>query len=346
MGISNAVVNLFRKIKFLLLVAVCLILVSCASFYLRDRTHSSSEYESAADKFWGHKSLEKTEEKGKPTVVEVTTEMDLQMCPALSPYMKGVVPLTFPPSLSLQEVSKKNPMVENGNYRPENCKSQQKVAILIPHRNREKHLLYLLYHLHPFLQRQQLEYGIFVIHQAGDGKFNRAKLLNVGYLEMLKEKWDCFILHDVDLVPENDFNTYLCDSLPKHLAVSRNTTKYKLLYSGYFGGVTAMSRDQFARVNGFSNSYWGWGAEDDDLRLRVGFSKMALVRPSPEIARYSMIFHTRDTGNEVNGKRMQLLKKASKVWKTDGLNSCTYKLLSVQHEPLYTNITVDIGKPQ
>lgn len=64
--------------------------------------------------------------------------------------------------------------------------------------------------------------------QAGDGKFNRAKLLNVGYLEALKEeKWDCFILHDVDLVPENDFNTYLCDTVPKHLVVGRNVTGYK-----------------------------------------------------------------------------------------------------------------------
>lgn len=42
----------------------------------------------------------------------------------------------------------------------------------------------------------------------------------------------------------------------------------RLRYSGYFGGVTALSREQFFKVNGFSNNYWGWGGEDDDLRLR------------------------------------------------------------------------------
>lgn len=42
----------------------------------------------------------------------------------------------------------------------------------------------------------------------------------------------------------------------------------RLRYSGYFGGVTALSRQQFFKVNGFSNNYWGWGGEDDDLRLR------------------------------------------------------------------------------
>lgn len=54
-----------------------------------------------------------------------------------------------------------------GRYHPAECSALQRVAILIPHRNRERHLLYLLEHLHPFLQRQQLEYGIYVIHQVG-----------------------------------------------------------------------------------------------------------------------------------------------------------------------------------
>lgn len=64
--------------------------------------------------------------------------------------------------------------------------------------------------------------------QAGNTKFNRAKLLNVGYLEALKEaNWDCFIFHDVDLVPENDFNIYMCDTQPKHLVVGRNNTGYR-----------------------------------------------------------------------------------------------------------------------
>lgn len=42
--------------------------------------------------------------------------------------------------------------------------------------------------------------------------------------------------------------------------------------------------------------------------------------------------------------RMKLLRQVSKTWKTDGLNSCSYKLLSVEHNPLYVNITVDFSK--
>ena len=42
----------------------------------------------------------------------------------------------------------------------------------------------------------------------------------------------------------------------------------RLRYKGYFGGVTALTKEQFERVNGFPNNYWGWGGEDDDLRIR------------------------------------------------------------------------------
>lgn len=77
--------------------------------------------------------------------------------------------LVFKPDLTLEEVQAENPKVSRGRYRPEECKALQRVAVLIPHRNREKHLIYLLEHLHPFLQRQQLDYGIYVIHQVSVG---------------------------------------------------------------------------------------------------------------------------------------------------------------------------------
>lgn len=81
----------------------------------------------------------------------------------------GQSKLLFKPDLTLEEVQAENPKVSRGRYHPEECKALQRVAILIPHRNREKHLIYLLEHLHPFLQRQQLDYGIYIIHQVSVG---------------------------------------------------------------------------------------------------------------------------------------------------------------------------------
>lgn len=54
-----------------------------------------------------------------------------------------------------------------GQWRPKNCTSRDRVAIIIPYRNREYHLYIFLKNMHPMLQRQQIDYGIFVIEQAG-----------------------------------------------------------------------------------------------------------------------------------------------------------------------------------
>ena len=47
-------------------------------------------------------------------------------------------------------------------------------------------------------------------------------LFNVGYSEALMERdWDCFIFHDVDLLPENDNNIYKCSDNPKHMSTGK-----------------------------------------------------------------------------------------------------------------------------
>lgn len=58
-------------------------------------------------------------------------------------------------------------MMDGGQWRPRNCTARDRVAIVIPYRNREQHLYILLRNLHPMLHRQQIDYGIFVIEQAG-----------------------------------------------------------------------------------------------------------------------------------------------------------------------------------
>lgn len=64
----------------------------------------------------------------------------------------------------------------------------------------------------------------------GTGLFNRAMLMNVGYVEALKEReFDCFIFHDVDLLPEDDRNLYTCPEQPRHMSVAIDKFKYRLI---------------------------------------------------------------------------------------------------------------------
>ncbi|XP_019729140.1 beta-1,4-galactosyltransferase 4 [Hippocampus comes] len=346
MGFCSSGCKMLCRVKYVFLLLLSLSVLAWISMLSGDSVKSALALSVAMLPLVKEEDTQNVANSGPSTAVPLMIPTPRAECPKESPLLQGAVKLNFEPSLQLEEVEGENKRVAQGRYQPWDCTARQSVAILIPHRNRERHLLYLLHHLHPFLQRQQLHYAVYVIQQAGDGTFNRAKLLNVGYLEALKDySWDCFIFHDVDLVPENDHNLYVCDSQPKHLVVGRNATGYKLHYKGYFGGVTAMSGKQFRKVNGFANTYWGWGGEDDDLRNRVELQKMQIVRPPADIARYTMVFHKRDSGNEINKDRIKLLRQTSRVWKRDGLNSCKYQTLSVERLPLYINVTVDIGKP-
>ena len=46
---------------------------------------------------------------------------------------------------------------------------------------------------------------------------------------------------------------------------------FSLPYEQIFGGAGSFSREHFKLINGFSNKFWGWGGEDDDLYNRYIF---------------------------------------------------------------------------
>ena len=51
-------------------------------------------------------------------------------------------------------------------------------------------------------------------------------------------------------------------------------------YNVLVGGVLVVTKQQYLAVNGFSNLYWGWGGEDDDMQRRVTIGgKMTIRRP-------------------------------------------------------------------
>ena len=45
--------------------------------------------------------------------------------------------------------------------------------------------------------------------------------------------------------------------------------RYTVPWLGITGGVMAFTQSQYEAVNGFSNEYWGWGCEDDDMFVRI-----------------------------------------------------------------------------
>ncbi|KAK8775829.1 hypothetical protein V5799_030827 [Amblyomma americanum] len=261
------------------------------------------------------------------------------LCPLIPPNLVGYIPVKTDVT-SLDAVESEFPDVQaGGHFQPEECTSRHRVAILVPYRNRAAHLPVFLYNLHRLLSRQQIDYGVFVIEQGDKLGFNRAKLLNVGFVESTAlYDFQCFVFHDVDLVPVDDRNVYTCPEQPRHMSVTRNDTSM-VFYPLFFGGVSAVSKEHMLRVNGYSNAYWGWGAEDDDFAYRLNKARLKIQRRAGDIARYFALGHAKSKPSE---KRMQLLNRWSARAKKDGLNSLKYRRLDLVFRKLYTWILVDL----
>ena len=152
-----------------------------------------------------------------------------------------------------------------------------KLGIIVPYRDRESHLTRFIETMSPYLKSKKIKHEIIVVEQTDDKPFNRGKLLNIGYLKAKELGCTYVVFHDVDMLPIDVDYSY--SELPMHLATNFELEYDKsknLSFDDYFGGVTMFSSDTFERVNGYSNLYWGWGFEDDDLLFRVNQKKIPL----------------------------------------------------------------------
>ncbi|OWF50935.1 Beta-1,4-N-acetylgalactosaminyltransferase bre-4 [Mizuhopecten yessoensis] len=220
-----------------------------------------------------------------------------------------------------------------GRYAPLMCETSQRVALVIPYRNRELQLRTVLYNLHLMLRTQQLDYVIFLVEQAGSNTFNRGMLMNIGYAEAIKTyNYTCFVFHDVDLIPEDDRIYYGCGTNVRHLSVAIDKFNYRIVFPNLIGGVTQLPRAAFEKINGFSNLYFGWGGEDDDLGIRLSHQ----IPKGSITVRYMVV--------SPNHERFQLLRNTTRRIKNDGLNTLKYRVLHKKEEKLYANITVEIKK--
>lgn len=145
---------------------------------------------------------------------------------------------------------------------------KDKLAIIVPYRDREKHLNVFIPHMNSFLTNKGIDYTIFLAEQADNRPFNYGKLCNAVVNE-ISEDYTYFCFHDIDMLPITDECDYGYPETPIHLATNVEAHNNKLPYPQYFGGVILISREDFEFANGYSNEYWGYGFEDLDLLKRL-----------------------------------------------------------------------------
>ena len=145
---------------------------------------------------------------------------------------------------------------------------RHKLGICIPYRNRKEHLEILIPHLSKHLTKKGIEHSFYVAHQVDDKLFNRGIMKNIAAKHAFDDGCDYIAWHDVDMIPNEDCDYSYPKDNPIHIATKLSKYNYGMSYPEYFGGVILFTKEQVEKTNGYSNEYWDWGMEDDDLFWR------------------------------------------------------------------------------
>ena len=149
-----------------------------------------------------------------------------------------------------------------------------KLGVCVPYRNREEHLHQFVPQVGKHLKEQGVDFQMYFCHQDDDKLFNRGATKNIAAKHAFEEGCDYIVWHDIDMIPEKGVDySYPIDN-PIHLATRISQMDYKLKYHEYFGGAVLFSKEQVEKTNGYSNDYWDWGMEDDDLFWRCHLEGM------------------------------------------------------------------------
>lgn len=199
-------------------------------------------------------------------------------------------------------------------------------AIIIPYRNDKENVRKK--QLAKFIEFSKKNFKdnvkIFIIEQSDfENKFNRGKLLNIGI--KLAKNIEHYILHDVDLIPDKDLLKYYSTypTLPIHIA-----RVWKDKYNNYtfFGGINSISKNHVYKANGFPNTFWGWGGEDDALYNRLAVFIKDIYAPNKGSITEMKHKQAGVTKPELMNKKKLILKDLEN-WKKDGLNSLKIKII-------------------
>ncbi|XP_052098736.1 beta-1,4-galactosyltransferase 5-like [Mytilus californianus] len=168
-------------------------------------------------------------------------------------------------------------------------------------------------------------------------------LINTGFIEAMKDmKYDCIVIHDVDILAEDDRILYTCGDNPAQLSTKIQKYGYSIPFKRNFGGIVIFSTEQFKAINGYPNQFFGWGREDHEVSNRIRRAHYNLSRPFHQYGHCGSVQHQKATKGT---DRLEMLRISESIWEKDGLFDLfdhAYTILEKQTKPLYVWIYRDI----
>lgn len=225
----------------------------------------------------------------------------------------------------------------------EEIPSKVEVAVIVPYRDlhveqkRKLHLDRFIPEITNFLLQSNKSFRIYIVEQSDDNrKFNRGKLLNIGYELAKRDGCEIFTFHDVDLIPSKEllkyYTTKPMKDNPVHIA--RVWDRYSGNQS-YFGGIVTFSTEQYENINGYPNNFWGWGGEDDELYKRTKKLNYKIISPTEgsiidleEMTLNDKLNFLREHKVWKCMNKVEVLAEHESTWSENGLCNLSYKELS------------------
>ena len=209
--------------------------------------------------------------------------------------------------------------------------AMKRLNIVVPFRARDAHLQRFVGHLRAYFARdkvaREIPYSVLIIEQESGLPFNRGALKNIGFV-LGREHCDYTAFHDVDYLPIWADYTF-ADTFT---AIVWYGAEWRPIIPGrpwpctihdkssFFGGVVLVPNASFEHVDGYANSYWGWGYEDTDLANRFVAKK---ITPGRRTGTFHALDHVSE-GYDIDAKLTPIASANQQLfisrWSTAGFS--------------------------
>jgi hypothetical protein len=117
----------------------------------------------------------------------------------------------------------------------------------------------------------------------------------------------------------------LCRPVPEHPPSANKR---------YFGGVVSFSASDYRRINGYPNTFWGWGGEDDEMQRRL--EKLGIQFDSPpsgtlvdleDMNLKEKLDFLRENRSWKCMVKWEAADEHDKTWRQNGLEDLKYSIL-------------------
>ena len=153
-----------------------------------------------------------------------------------------------------------------------------RLAVILPYD--KNHIENFTNHFKEMVDETEFYYKLCFLKQKSNRPLNKGKLFNIGF-SLLKNQFDYFCFHDIDLIPVSNECDYSNSDKPTSLIRGLMPMEFGVLeeiedydnfdvpYEQHFGGCILMDKKHYELINGHSNDYWGLVYQDIDLLARM-----------------------------------------------------------------------------